>query len=157
MTDREATPAVEGFFEGKYYDILGHRGEIRFTLQGSQIGRNGHDLSQYDGTCELLLTDADEPLVFRGTAQILLGNFSSGQEQNSRGEIRMSFIENRNDPSDPEIASPQSPPWTAAISMSIQAASPFAKQVIYGTLGAPTDEPGLGGGVWIAWHFAEAK
>jgi hypothetical protein len=156
VANKENTPMVEDIYAGNYYDILGHRGEIRLTLQRNTSVTNGPRESSYNGTCELILTDADEPVVFRGTAQNLPSNFD-GEQTPSGGTVQLTFFEYPDDVANSEITPNNGVSWTADTSILIQSASPFAKQAIYGTLGTPSGETGLGGGVWIAWQFADAE
>lgn len=142
-------------FTGEYHDILGHRGEIRFTLQRNSTDKNDPDAYSYEGTCELTLKDADEPVVYKGLAQNLAGSLADKQVS-SGGILKLVFLENPEDADKFNPNAEQSFSLTAGISVLIQPATPFAKRAIYGIMDAPTDETGLGGGVWIAWQFTDA-
>lgn len=138
----ESVSAMEqGEYEGVYYDVMGHRGEIRFSLKREE--------QNFEGSCELILTDTDEPVAFRGTAESF-AEVKEGQDEPSTARFRLEFVP----PKDENYTtSEQQGLWTAEFMIYVRPATPFAKQAMYGTLRA-TGDPGLSGGVWIAWKYA---
>lgn len=156
MTKDEKKPVVEETYVGNYYDILGHRGDIRFELQSTNTTINGKSITSYNGTCEIILIDIDEPVIFKGVAQNLLDGFVK-VENNSGGILKLAFVQNPQDINSSRDISSKDLSITAEISLLNQVASPFARQAIYGILDAPEGESGLGGGVWIAWQFTDTQ
>ena len=118
---------LTGTFEGQYLDAYGYRGRLRIDIQSVKEG-------QLLGSYELVLASEDKP-------QTISGRVLGIQEH---GTVKLSLVFGEDIKEQGDLA------YTAEL----QNAGSYAKQCIFGVVKAPS-RSGLGGGVWIAWQFAE--
>jgi hypothetical protein len=143
--DADPAPLAAGRFDGYYFDVFGHRADVKLEVWQS--------ISGYEGQCELRLHDTDMPVVLRGPADGLtsanvelfgtetpapvttltfhLARVASGYEEN--GDISI-------------------PVGNARSVVFVASASSFARKAIFGVM-SPDAVNRLGGGIWIAWEF----
>jgi hypothetical protein len=129
-------------FKGEYLDIFGYEGEIHLSFPNS----NKNDL----GSCKIIIGSQHEPKVFQGKVETDFDQKSlSGS---TSGTLKLHLTLEGKDKNNSKVPSERKE-FSLETAVSIRTASSYAKQAIYGVFPASPDI-GLGGGVWIAWHFA---
>lgn len=132
-------------YKGQYFDIFGYQGEIRLSLTG--VGEN------YSGSCEIVIAGNHAPLIYRGNVEAVF--HGKAYLESTDGTLRLDLKLGDEEKPYAEVASEQEK-FSAESAVSIRSASSYAERAIYGVI--PADPAtGLGGGVWIAWHFAASS
>ena len=124
----EPRPLSSGVFEGQYLDAYGYRGLLKIDVKTSD--------NRLEGNYELTIVTEDKP-------QVLTGRVEGTQE---RAAVRLRLALGKE-------GKEQKPLEYVA---EVRPAGSHARQCMYGLVNAPK-ESGLGGGVWIAWEFAERR
>lgn len=138
IVTHEVTSLV-GAYEGSYQDALGHEGKIRFILDQDEVKASGN--------LELIIDSDDEAHVFRSVDGVLPAIDNVNKKYVTQFNTKLQF-----EPNEANMKDKNAFQVEAEFNINIQQATPFAYGAAYGTVKL-TGDPGLVGGVFIAWLF----
>ena len=129
-------------YEGEYYDALGHRGQIKLRFGGAGAAA--------DSDCEIVLAGEHEPVTFAGPASapfaMPLDAASAGTQARYVLEVASAALTSEDTTERTSVE--------ATLTLHARTATPYALHALFGIIEV-TGDPGLAGGVWIAWQYGE--